>query len=247
METLAEPAPEPIVSRNLSILRLSTRQWEELHDTRRGGSRFSLTFGHEIAHAGPRNSLVLLAIGSYAWDKNPDDDWFVDLDDGLPDEPQHRPPFDEKPSNPESLKIGLIRSVQAISTLDSRVVFDLIQPIKPDSLNALLSRITRPVLRSTLRTLGSSAARYERVSEKLGEDLIRLIAEEPENRAALRQINALLRIPRFIRDARAMQQDALKTALKAFGVTDEAASLELTGRRHGSRHCAAPGRYRHRA
>jgi len=159
--------------------------------------------------------LVLLSIDSYPWDKSPDEDW----------------PFDPYgiPEEPPSLKVGVIRSVQPISTLDSRVVFDLIQPIKPDSLDALLSRVSRPALRSAANMLGGSEARYQSVSEKLGQELIRLIAEEPENTAGLRRINASLRAPKYVRDARAMQQDALKTALKAFGIADPAAtSLELT-------------------
>lgn len=174
-----------------------------------------MTFDHGTAHAGPSNSLVLLAIDSYPWDKSPDEEW----------------PFDPygTPDEPPGLKLGLIRSVQAVSTLNSRVVVDLIQPIKPDSLDALLLRVTRSALRSGARLLKDSEARYLRVSEKLGKELIRLIAEEPENAAALRRINASLRRPTSVRDARAMQQDALKTALKAFGVTDAAAaSLELT-------------------
>jgi hypothetical protein len=126
--------------------------------------------------------LVLLSIAKYPWDKSPDDDdRFLDIDD-ISDEPP-------------SLKIGVIRSVQAVSTLDSRVVFDLIQPIRPDTLDALLSRVIGSSLRSGANMLRRSEARYERVSEKLGYELIRLIAEEPDNAAALRRINATLRAP----------------------------------------------------
>jgi hypothetical protein len=119
----------PMLGRGLTILRLGTREWKALRETRQQGNRFSLIFGHELARAGPRNALVLLSIGKYPWDTNPDNDWFEDLEE-LPDEPP-------------GLKIGIVRSVQAVSTFDSRVVFDLIQPIKPDSLDAYLSRITR--------------------------------------------------------------------------------------------------------
>jgi hypothetical protein len=60
----------PIAGRGLTILRLGIRQWQVLRETRRQGSRFSLIFSHEVAHAGPRNSLVILSIGKYPWDKN---------------------------------------------------------------------------------------------------------------------------------------------------------------------------------
>lgn len=214
---MAEYTPAPVASRGLVILRLGTGQWKVLRETRREGARFSLIFSHEVAHAGPRNSLVLLSIDKYPWDKSPDDDWFLGLDD-LPDEPPR-------------LKIGIVRSVQAVSTLDSRVVFDLIQPIKPHELDALLSRVIRSALRSGANMLRRSEARYQRVSEKLGHELTRLIAEEPGNAAALRRINATLRAPTSIRDARALQQDAVRLALKAFGITDAiAATVELSGK-----------------
>jgi hypothetical protein len=212
---MAEYTPLAVARRGLAILRLGT-EWRVLQETRREGARFSLTFGHEVAHAGSRNSLVLLSVGKYTWDKGPDDDWFVDIDD-VADEPP-------------SLKIGIIRSVQAVSTLDSRVVFDLVQPIKPESLDALLSLVKRSALRSAASMLRRSEARYERVSEKLGHELIRLITEEPSNAAALGRIEATLRAPTSIRDARAMQQDAIRLALKAFGITHAvAASVELSG------------------
>src|SRR2546423_8223280 len=112
---MAEYTPPPVAMRGLAILRLGTGQWKALRETRREGVRFSLIFSHEVAHAGPRNSLVLISINKYPWDKGLDDDWSLDSDN-IPDEPPR-------------LKIGIIRSVQAVSTLDSRVVFDLIQPI----------------------------------------------------------------------------------------------------------------------
>lgn len=206
----------PILGRGLTILRLGIREWKALRETRQHGNRFSLIFGHELARAGSRNALVLLSIGKYAWDINPDNDWFDDLEE-LPDEPP-------------GLKIGIVRSVQAVSTFDSRVVFDLIQPIKPDSLDAVLSRITRSALRSGVSGLQQSEAKYERVSEKLGRELIMLVVEEPANAAALRRINATLRAPTSLRDARALQQDAVRLALRAFGVRDAvAATVELRG------------------
>jgi hypothetical protein len=214
---MAEYTPPPVTNRGLAILRLGIRQWKKLRGTRRGGYRFSLTFSHEVARAAPRHSLVLLSIADYPWDEDEDDDWYSD--------------FDEVPDEPPGLKIGLIRSVQAISTLDSRVVFDLIQPIKPDSVEDLLSRVMRGALRSGASRLRRSEARYESVTEKLRYELVRLIALEPGNAAALRRINASVRGPTSVRDARALQHDALRLALKAFGVTDAAAAtIQLTGK-----------------
>jgi len=67
------------------------------------------------------------------------------------------------------------------------------------------------------------------VSPKLSEALIRLIAAAPENGPVLLRILAHLGQPRHYDDARALQQDAVALAIKAFGGSDEASSVTLPG------------------
>ena len=205
-----------ILGRGLTILRLGTREWKALRETRQQGNRFSLIFGHELARAGPRNALVLLSIGKYPWDTNPDKDWFDDLEE-LPDEPP-------------GLKIGIVRSVQAVST------FRLASGIRPHSADktgfARCISVAHNAIGTAVRREQASAKRSEirARKRKLGRELITLIAEEPANAAALRRINATLRAPTSVHDARALQQDAVRLALRAFGVRDAvAATVELRG------------------
>lgn len=128
------------------------------------------------------------------------------------------------------LRIGYVRSIQAVSTLHSRVSIDLVQPITPALLERLLQQITSSTLRAVVTKLRQSGAAVSAISRRLGENLLDLIAGSPENAPALQRIVSELNRPGHFRNARAMQQDAVGLALKAFGLIDEAESLDLPGR-----------------
>jgi len=127
------------------------------------------------------------------------------------------------------LRVGLIRSVQASATLDSRVVFDLIRPVDPGSLEALVAGITAATLRTGAKKLAKGTAGFQSVSNKLGEQLITLIAAAPSNAPVLQRILAEIGRPRQYENARALQEDAVNLALKAFGATDGATTVVLPG------------------
>ncbi|WP_370322575.1 hypothetical protein [Oricola sp.] len=181
--------------RGLALLRLSADEWEIIEDTRLRGTRVSLTFPHEVARSGRRQSLVLIAIEG----------------------------------DSQTLRLGWVRSVQAIATFDSRVVFDLVRPIQPSSLAELLAPLERTTLRLAAVALLTDDQRYRRISTKLGERLITDIAAIPENAPAFRLILAQMNKPARFSNVRALQQDAVDLALKTFGVVDGATSIVLPG------------------
>jgi hypothetical protein len=124
----------------------------------------------------------------------------------------------------QGLRVGLVRSIQATATFDSRVAFDLVRPIAPNSLSALLNTVTEASLRVGVRRLAQSDETLVAVSPKLGERLIHSIADFPENRPALDRIIAVLDRPKRFDNARALQQDAVDLALRAFGLAGGAAT-----------------------
>jgi hypothetical protein len=128
-----------------------------------------------------------------------------------------------------TLRLGLIRSIQTISTLDSRVMFDCVLLIAPQSLNALVAGVTSTTLRGATNKLKSETVEFQPVSEKLGEKLIALIAEVPANAAVFHRILAEVGRPKYYENGHALQVNALDLALKAFGVTDGAISVALPG------------------
>ncbi|MCF4996630.1 hypothetical protein GIW70_13270 [Pseudomonas syringae] len=128
-----------------------------------------------------------------------------------------------------TLRLGLIRSIQTISTLDSRVMFDCVLLIAPQSLDALVAGVTSTTLRGATNKLKSETVEFQPVSEKLGEKLIALIAEVPANAAVFHRILAEVGRPKYYENGHALQVNALDLALKAFGVTDGAISVALPG------------------
>ena len=127
------------------------------------------------------------------------------------------------------MRLGMVTSISATSTFDSRVVFDQLTPVVPGILEALLAEIDGSGLKAPRGRLAASGPGLHRISEKLGEALIDKLAAKAENMPALVRILAQRRRPRRYDDAWAMQGDAVALAIKAFGGTDEAASVGLPG------------------
>ncbi len=184
-----------IAKRGLSLLRVNSETWEELEETRGGGSRFSLTFPHDMAKGARRNSLLLIVI----------------------DGDRHE------------LRVGLVSSRQAVSTFDSRVNFDLVRLISPSTLQELLKPLTTTSLGYLATKLADGNVEFQSVSPKLGERITELIRNDTKNATALRPIIARLGLPKQFRNARALQQDAITMALRAFGVVDGAVEVALPG------------------
>jgi hypothetical protein len=127
------------------------------------------------------------------------------------------------------LSIGLVRTIQAISTFESRVMFDLVHPIKPRFLTALLRKVTDASLRTGVAKLASSEEDFQAVSPKLGERLIQHLAVVPENGPALQRLIAHINQPKHFNNAKPLQRDAITLAIKAFGLGDGATAISLPG------------------
>jgi hypothetical protein len=182
-----------LAKRGLSLLRLDSDDWEAVEETRHLGTRFSLTFPHEVARNGRSQSAALIAVSG----------------------PVPR------------LRIGFVRSIQAISTFDS--VFDFVHPILPATLDGLLAQVTERSLRSGAAKLGADETRFRSVSAKLSARIIELIAALPDNVPAVQRILSSAQRPRRFENARALQQDAVSLALKVFGLAEVADEVDLPG------------------
>jgi hypothetical protein len=128
-----------------------------------------------------------------------------------------------------TLRLGLITSIAATSTFDSRVVFDLVSSAAPGALARVLQNINTPSLRTPRDRLAAGSTPFERISPKLGAAVISAVAEQPENTPPLTRILAHLRRPSRYNNARGLQQDAVALAIKAFGGNDGASSIALPG------------------
>lgn len=127
------------------------------------------------------------------------------------------------------LRIGIVRSRQAISSLDTRVAFDFVDDIEPGSLTRLLGAVETPLLRQTVARLRAFSEEITAVSSQLGQSVIAALAADEANAPVLRRILAWIAGRGRVENAVVMQHDAIKLAVNAFGGDGEAYELAVLG------------------
>lgn len=138
-----------------------------------------------------------------------------------------------KSKDDESMYFGLISSRSAVTTLESRIKIKRGVNIQPRSKTELLRLITDKHHAKNFRERLHGAESVILLSPKLSSHLIERLASIDANQGTMRAVAASLSYPKHFRGLESMQEDALHTALKAFGLTsnDRARSLELVGGR----------------
>lgn len=128
------------------------------------------------------------------------------------------------------LFVALVRTIQKVSTLDSRVTFDFVRSVSPYTLEDLLGDDGTPLHHAVTRVALEGGHAFTPIPAQLARTLTERLVNEPGNAGALQPIIDYIGRPQRYTDARALQQDALELALKAFGASPEATTLSLTGR-----------------
>lgn len=134
-----------------------------------------------------------------------------------------------KSASDENLYLGLISSRSAVTTLESRIKIRRGVQIQPHSRSGLLRLVTEKPHAKNMKERLREGEAVIALSPKLSSHLIERLASIDSNRGAMRAVTESLSAPRNFRGVAALQEDALRTALKAFGLTadDQALSLEL--------------------
>jgi hypothetical protein len=127
------------------------------------------------------------------------------------------------------LRIGIVRSRQAVSSLDTRVAFDFVDDVEPDSLARLLREVETPTLRQAVARLRAASEDISAVSSQLGQLIIATLAADDANAPVLRRILAWIAGRGRVENAVVMQHDAIKLAVHAFGGDGEAYELAVLG------------------
>jgi hypothetical protein len=189
----------------LVIIRFDEAEWHSLIVSRRGVHEFTVARAHGLFE-GLRTPAPCLIVGTDVHDE-----------------------FLGDKTASKSLHFGLISSRSPITTLESRIKIRRCMRIQPDSEAGLRKLVTaKPHARNLVTRLRSKFSVIE-LSPKLGSHVIERLASIPENRGTMRAIAETLSSPKRYRNAAALQEDAIRTALHAFGLTldDQAAFLEL--------------------
>ena len=125
--------------------------------------------------------------------------------------------------------IGQVSSRQAVTTLESRVKVKRVVRISPNSPQALLQLVTESPHAGNLRRRFGANSDIVVLSPKLSGYIIEQLAAIEGNRGPMRAASASLSSPNRYQRMGAMQEDAVHTALRAFGLSsdDRAVSMEL--------------------
>ncbi len=125
---------------------------------------------------------------------------------------------------------GLARSRSAVTTLESRIKVKRALHIQPSTKSGVLDLVTDKAHARNLRDRLASGESVIALSPKLSVHLVEKLAAIDSNRGAMRTAIASLTSPKYYRSIDALQEDAVHTALRAFGLSpgDQAVSLELS-------------------
>ena len=118
----------------------------------------------------------------------------------------------------QSAYVGVISGKAAVTTLESRISVQRCAEIYPDTTAALIDMMAHGGHISSLRERLRSGSSVVVLSPKLSAHIVEILVSIGENQAPLRTISEYLSEPTRFRGPRGMQEDALITALKAFGL-----------------------------
>ncbi|HNP35835.1 MAG TPA: hypothetical protein PKK10_08280 [Woeseiaceae bacterium] len=127
------------------------------------------------------------------------------------------------------LYFGLIGSSSAVTTLDTRIKVKRCVQVEPFSLSELGELITDKRLNGLFNDRIGSEAECTMLTPKVSVEVITQLAVIDRNRGGMRAVAESLSAPKYYRGPAAMQEDAVHSALSAFGLSDadQAVSVEL--------------------
>lgn len=131
--------------------------------------------------------------------------------------------------NTEQIYFGLISSKAPITTLDTRIKVSKAAQISPSSAVTLAALVTDAPYAKMFSTRLRSAHLVTLLSPKLSSHVIEKLAAIQRNRGGMRAVADSLTVPKRFSGNAALQEDAIRTALSAFGLgsNDQASRVDL--------------------
>jgi hypothetical protein len=132
--------------------------------------------------------------------------------------------------NGRALYFGVASSRQAVTTLESRIKIKRAIQISPDSETELRKLIVEQPHSRNLGERLDTGNPVVSLPSGLSSHIVQRLASFEANHGPMRIVESLLSVPRRFSGNAALQEDAVQSALRAFGLgaTDEAISVQLT-------------------
>lgn len=185
------------------ILRLDESDSGLLHASRRGLNEFTLARAHELC-ADIKPPTICLIFGKLS-------------DRADPDKIDH------------FAFIGLVSSRSPVTTLETRIKIKRAVKMAPDTEQAASALLNGTAHATQLQKKLQSSADVLLLSPKLSAALIDALVAIPPNQGPIRAVAESLTAPKRYANLAAVQEDAVQTALKAFGLaaSDRASRVDL--------------------
>lgn len=131
----------------------------------------------------------------------------------------------------------------AVSTFDSRLTIKKLRPVTQPSLDATEEKITDTRMKRLFRDRIPAEGGFSHLSPKLSAHLIEVLAGDSDNHAALDTALSLLPRLRRTPNANWAQEDAIQSAMAAFGIRGNALPDQLVLKRGSSSGLGLIGAY----
>ena len=192
-----------VQARPCVILRLDEGDSGQLFGSRRGLNEFTLARAHGLC-ADIKTPTICLVFGKLSQSKDPA-------------EVEH------------IAYIGLVSSRSPITTLETRIKVKRAVSMEPDTEQAMAALLNGTAHATQLQKKLQSPAPVLVLSPKLSSALIDELVAIPTNQGPIRTVAESLTAPKRYTNFAAVQEDAVQTAMKAFGLTanDRASRVEL--------------------
>lgn len=191
-----------VEERPCAVLRLTAQEWAGLAVSKRGLNEFTIARAHYLFENLKLPTLCLI----------------YPIQDG-------KVPWTWE--QPEKCLIGILRSRAAISSLETRVRITRAVEISPATEDELAALIQEQPHAKNLHDRLFLEQPFIVLSPKLSSEVITKLLEIPANEGPLRVVSSFLSKQQRFASPAAMQEDAIYSALKAFGVPVDTIANEL--------------------
>lgn len=132
-----------------------------------------------------------------------------------------------KESQKSECYLGVVTRKMAVSTFDFRLTIKSLSRVTPSSLKMFQKKITVPQMKAFLKKRIPDDGGFSVLSPKISVNIVGVLAKDAKNGDALNNASLVLRAPRDVSNVNWAQNDAIRTAIGAFGIKSSAIPEEI--------------------
>ena len=192
---------ETVSGKRLLIVRLNSDQFGAFTERRSVGRPFTMAVPPEIIQ-GVRPPTICLVVSNKA-------------------------AFFDDPDDTADAHIGILVSKRQLTAIERGIKINFTRPIKPSTLRGIASLLPMKGTHHDLQARILEAAATTALPPTSSSQLIKALAQNPDNHAALTDLASQLHQPLADRPTRQLQSNAIQTAIEIFGLSKDSTPRKL--------------------